>query len=316
MIQENDKITKQQNNLSEDKISLSKIKQALDELKKEKIIKEENGFYWINQLKNTKNNSFCRPQENLLKIRLERNEIAKNKYKKALRVIKILKCAPCVKMIAVCNSLSYNNAKIESDIDIFIISSKNKIWTTRLLATGILKLLCLRPTPKNSKNKICASFFTSEDNLDLEKIQINKGGNFRQNGKQAEYRPQKDLFDIYLLYWIATLVPIYDKNETYAKLIKANNWIKKMLPNWERYLNYKQNNKKNKILSASFYLIMLFISEKFSKKIQMRIMPEHFKNMANKDTRIIITDSMLKFHDKDRREEYYYEWLTIKNLLI
>lgn len=45
----------------------------------------------------------------------------------------------------------------------------------------------------------------------------------------------------------------------------------------------------------------------------MRIMPDHLKRMANKDTQVITTDCMLKFHDKDRREVYYEEWQSMIN---
>ncbi|MFH1030375.1 MAG: hypothetical protein V1770_03905 [bacterium] len=316
---ETNKTQKHENQNSNDNISLIEIRRAIEELKQKKIIEEKNGFYFL---------AYSRRGEkyanagNMAATRMERSRLAEKKYKKALRVIKILRCIPFVKMIGVCNSLSYNNACEESDIDIFIISSAGKIWTTRLIAAGILKILRLRPTETNSKDKICASFFISEGNLNLEKIQIippllKEGtGGISLCDNPANVKRTNSLryhIDIYLLYWIATLVPIYDKKETYAKFIAANRWIKNSLPNWEQYKNLERRITSNKILSLPFYLLTLFIPENLSKKIQMRIMPDHLKRMANKDTQVITTDCMLKFHDKDRREVYYEEWQSMIN---
>ncbi|OGF23306.1 hypothetical protein A2Y83_00605 [Candidatus Falkowbacteria bacterium RBG_13_39_14] len=320
--------TKQRNNTPHHAVSLMEIKQAVNELKQAGIVKEKNGFYWINQLTDAGDNSNCRLQENPAEIRMERARISENKYKKALRIIKILKCIPFINMIAVCNSLSYKNSRKENDIDLFIITAAGNIWTTRLMAVGLLKLMRLRPTEKNTKNKICASFFISEDGMDLNNIQIHKS-KFRQiagsrdpalpTGRSGPLtRPQKfelllDAPDIYLLYWIATLFPIYDKKETYAKFIKENRWIKDWLQNWEQQKNHARSIKKNKILTIPFFIISLFIPEFFARKIQMLIMPKHLKNLANIDTSVIINDSMLKFHDKDRRGEYYNAWQKLKN---
>ena len=48
--------------------------------------------------------------------------IAQEKYKEAIKVIKFLRYAPGVKMIAVANSVSQNLAAPASDIDLFIVS--------------------------------------------------------------------------------------------------------------------------------------------------------------------------------------------------
>jgi hypothetical protein len=40
----------------------------------------------------------------------------------------------------------------------------------------------------------------------------------------------------------------------------------------------------------------------------LRILPERLKTMANIDSRVIISDQMLKFHDKDNRHEILKKW--------
>ncbi|MFN3301621.1 MAG: hypothetical protein ACK413_01145 [Patescibacteria group bacterium] len=259
-----------------------------EELKK--LISYKDGFY------------FLRWRDNLVKLRKERYLLAEKKYKKLLKIAKILAIIPFVKMIAVADGLSYSNSKEEDDIDLFIITAKNRIWLVRFLSILILKILRARPTPLNKKDKICLNFFITEENLNLEKICLPK---------------KDDLADIYFIYWLAWLYPIYDEG-IWQKFIEANLWIKDYLPNYfpqEPILRRKiilkpilQFFKKvcQKIHSKSFN----GLSEKFYRWLQLKIMPKYIKEMANKNTSVIIDDQILKFHDKDKREIYrkkFYE---------
>ncbi|MFH0856576.1 MAG: hypothetical protein V1860_01615 [bacterium] len=306
--------------VSEGNFFLSHTMGMMEELKKEKIINEKNGFYTLNfrdadfcnspahcasctdakSCDSALNYAGCRDAANrvstdeMVKKRMEIARISENKYKKALSIIKILSIIPSIKFIGICNSLSFNNADEKSDIDLFIITEKNKIWRSRLIAAGILKLLRQRPTAKNSTDKICASFFISEDNLNLEKISCH---------------PETD---IYLLYWAAALIPIYNREKTYEKFITANLWIKKYLPNWQLNIMAKDRTiKERKIFPFILSSFLCIIAESSAKKIQLAVMPDYLKKMAGKNTNVIINDSMLKFHNNDRRIEYYEKWKNI-----
>ncbi len=51
------------------------------------------------------------------------------------------------------------------------------------------------------------------------------------------------------------------------------------------------------------------------KYFQLTIMPNKLKDMANQDTRVIVHDSILKFHDNDRRGQILLDFNTkITNL--
>lgn len=290
--------------------TLTEIMETLENLKYEEIIVEKDGFYSLKKEYKI---------EDLLKERIRKDKIADKKYKKALRIMKILKHIDSIKMAAVCNSLAHNNAAKKSDIDLFIITQKGSIWITRLLTVGLLKVMGLRPSEKNTADKICASFFISEEKMNLEEIRI------LQEGKL-----DKEI-DIYLIYWISTLVPIYNKNKTYENFIEHNKWIKKNLPNWDIYkvnderkvispfykenFYFFQNNLFltifDIILHTPFLLLKFLISEKLARRIQILIMPPELKNLANKDTRVIINNEILKFHSNDRRKQYLKEWKDI-----
>lgn len=44
--------------------------------------------------------------------------------------------------------------------------------------------------------------------------------------------------------------------------------------------------------------------ERLARRFQFRRLPRRIREMMNRDSRVVITDSMLKFHDRDRRAEY------------
>lgn len=237
-----------------------------------------NGFYFLPKKKKNIN------------IRQHRYMLAELKYKIALRAIKILRCLPFIKYIGICNTLAYNNAQEDSDIDLFIITSSQKIWRARFLAALLMQILDWRPNKQTAKNKICLSFFVSEDNLDLESIAIED--------------------DIYLQYWVVQVVPIYDPYQLHTKFLKANNhWVRKFVPN---YLPFKTNQVRVVVdgglsLAVKKFLEFIFwpaFLEKLLKRVQFGLLPNNLKSIANKDTRVIMKDNILKFHDIDKREEY------------
>jgi len=250
--------------------------------KLKKFITTKRGFY------------FLRKKEEIIETRLSRYALAEKKLKIAKRVIKILKYLPFIKLMAICNSLSYRNANQESDIDLFIITSKNRIWLVRLFSILVIAVMGLRPPKNKVKDKICLSFFTTEENLDLSQVKIT-----------AE--------DIYLVFWLATLRPIYERDNFYEKFIEANSWFKKYLPNWQSLkMGYRFRVEDNKF-SCFVWQVREFIFggflgnwlESFCKKIQMKFMSQKKKDQAIVgDKHVIISDTMLKFHENDRRLEY------------
>ena len=281
--------------------SIANIEKTLENSEAlESLISSKWGFYFLNGRKE------------IVKLRQEKYNLAEEKFKKALRIGRLLRFIPHIKMIAVCNSLAWSNPRKEGDLDFFIVTSKNKIWTVRFWATSFLKLFGLRPTKNKTRDKICLSFFVDEENFDLEPLALGE--------------------DIYLLYWIIQIVPVYDKDGIYQKFLKANEWIKKYLPNSFG----SEVSERRKVLSRAPIPGIIaspdeigtkqsYVSinerdcfgvacpcndcgEKFFRWIQMKVMPSKLKEMANRDSRVITSDGILKFHDNDRRAEFKKKW--------
>lgn len=191
-------------------------------------------------------------------------------------------------MIAVCNTLAYNNSRSQADIDLFIVSRRGRIWQTRFWVAGFLQLFKLRPQATKIQNKFCTSFFVDEDNLNLESLAISH--------------------DIYLPFWLAQLMPVYDDG-IYQKFLSANAWIKNYLPNSlpiqppaRRFV--KGVGWLKRLLEAFFTLW----PEPWFKNFQLKIIPESLKILANCDSRVVINDGVLKFHGNDRRQLFLEKW--------
>lgn len=222
-----------------------------------------------------------------IKIRNENFVSSINKLRKVKRLVKWLRLLPSIKLIAVCNSLGYLNASQNSDIDLFIITASNKIWLTRFWLQSFLKLFRLRPYDRDQKkDSFCLTFFLSQDNLDISHLQISQP-------------------DIYLTYWLVKLLPIYDPFNVYQDFLQVNGWIKKYLPQAGAIELNKHWLIKKIWLRYLFWPLTFGFWEKFFKKIQLILLPSNLRQLANQDSRVIITDNILKFHGIEDKREYY-----------
>lgn len=231
---------------------------------------------------------FLRGRADIVQTRHERYSLAEQKYHTAKRMIRILRWVPWVKMIGVCNTLSYSNSRADGDIDLFIVARRHRIWQTRWWVTGFLKIFGLRPTPDRTRNKICSSFFVGEDNLDLQSVAL----------------PH----DTHFAYWAMQIVPVYDEG-VYDAFFAANTWARAQLPHVAPIV---PTSRRIVPVAGVFKLMLRACSSIFPERLfrwlQMRIMPDRLKSAANHDTRVVVNDGMLKFHNNDRRQLFFDRW--------
>lgn len=268
-------------------ISLNSVDNILRNLQTKNIIESREGFFC---LKNRTEN---------IKSRRNNFLLAERKFKKARQFTAWLRRVPGVRAVAVCNSLSYSNAPDESDIDFFIITEPGKIWSARFWSVALTKFFGGRPAPDKLRDTICLSFFIATDNLNLEQIIL-------------PALREKEYSDIYLIYWINQLVPLYEEGDEFANFFAANNWTKKHLPNIINYYAVPRRRLKpagrftKKIIEV---ILANSFLENFYKNYQKKVMPEKLKELAERgDTRVVINDRMLKFHAADRRAEFAREF--------
>ncbi|OGD31814.1 hypothetical protein A3C91_00090 [Candidatus Azambacteria bacterium RIFCSPHIGHO2_02_FULL_52_12] len=84
------------------------------------------------------------------------------KLAQARYALALLKIVPFVRAIAVTGSVSFGNAKEASDLDLFILTKRGRVWTVRLLALAVLELLGKRRDRAAKTGKICLNYFMAE----------------------------------------------------------------------------------------------------------------------------------------------------------
>jgi len=248
---------------------------TLDSLVREEIIEEAEGLY------------FLKGSQKNIKERKSRYNYSDRKFKIAIKISKYFRLIPWIRLIAVVNIIGRDNLRDNSDIDIFIIAEKNKLWLTRFFAVLIAKLMNVRPRLGNTRDKICLSFFLSEDNLDLDTVR----------GKNN---------DLYFSHWLLNLAPIYSRENSYEKLMEGNRKILNEFPNF--YPEKISSKRELLIFDNSFYkknwdLLFGGLENKI-KRFQLEIMPRNLLDLAPQKKGVIISENIIKLHLNDRREEF------------
>ncbi|MFA5024843.1 MAG: hypothetical protein WC523_07925, partial [Patescibacteria group bacterium] len=229
-----------------------------------------NGFYFLGS------------RQEMLLERQKRYHFSATKFKLARQAAQLFRLVPFIEMIAVSNIIGAHNLRDGSDIDLFIVTSPKRLWLTRLFCAGLAKILGWRPTRDMKRNKICLSFYISSDNLNLQSLKLNEA-------------------DTYFNYWLAGLVPVYDRHRTYARLIAANSWLKECLPNWQEL---QVNSRMKKVNDGQMFSGVLNGWEKKTMNWQLKIMPTALKSLLNVDTRVRVGDKIIKLYLVDRRREF------------
>lgn len=223
-------------------------------------------------------------------------EIEKKLWKKTLRYARILQIVPFVEMVCVCNNLSFNKVDEKSDVDLFIIAKSGRLFVARSFVTFLLHLLGVRRHSNKISGRFCLSFFVDEEAMDLSKIAIEN--------------------DIYLAYWIKSLIPLIDDRNFTDKFLMQNAWAKEYFGNSNDFYIRCDNVLGKGVISKFFNkLFSKIFSGNFGdfienrlKKWQMKRANEKSRNLPD-NLGITITDHILKFHNLDRRREYKNNWL-------
>lgn len=206
------------------------------------------------------------------------NNQSKKLIDKALQYRFIFKFIPFIKEIFICNNIAFWCSNNNSDIDLFVVTSNNKIWTSRILLTFLLQIFWLRRYWNNIKWRFCLSFFATEFWANnLENIQLEKN------------------WDPYLAIWTSTLIPILN-NWFYEDFKKNNKWIKDYWIDfcWINSFKTKITNSFSNFIFKSIFFENLFIFLFKNRAINKM-------NLLENKAWIIISSDYLKFHSEDIR---------------
>ena len=230
---------------------------------------------------------FLLGRECIIEERKKRYNYSDRKFKIALRIAKYFRFIPWIRLVCVSNIIGRDNLRDGGDVDLFIVSDKNRLWLTRFFTVLIAKILNVRPQKNNTRDKICLSFFVSEENLNLENI-------------------REDENDMYFNYWFLNLAPIYSRHNSFLNLMKENKKILEQFPNY--FIQNISEKRQIKSFNNNFYKknweLIFGGMEKQIKKFQLKIMPKNLLNLIPEKKGVLVSNKIIKLHLNDRRNEF------------
>ena len=242
---------------------------------------------------------FLPGREKIVETRLNNVLLVEHKTRIARRAIKMISRVPFVRAVFVCNTLAAGWPKKDSDIDLFIVAAHDKIWLVRMFVTLLMSITNLRRGRRKIADRVCLSFYVTENSLNLSGVSL-------------------DPPDVYLIYWLLMLLPVYGGAEYYRRVLAENSWTRDFVKN--NRANYSLSSilevKLNKLEFFSHSAVEKIFSGRtgealngFCKKIQLKkIAGNHDYRRRALGIGVVVNDEMLKFHENDRRAEYRERW--------
>lgn len=268
--------------LEGEEFSLADVFRELEKDDLGKFIEECKGFYFI------------KGRKKLVDQRISRNKIAEKKFNTLLRIVKILRFAPFVKMIAVTGRLAMKNSEKSSDLDVLIVIKEGKIFAGRTMVTLISHLMGKRRYGRKIASRLCLNYFVSENSLEIN---------------------LKDLFSSSEYFF---MFPVFGF-DVFEKFQASNLWIKKYKPNFSQdaipNLKMVEDNFFSKRIrrAGEFVLNFDFIENWLKKWQTARIMRDPRTHrlgsivIANSDMLIFLPDPQSpKIFEKFKKDFDYY----------
>jgi len=221
------------------------------------------------------------------------------KIKKIQFYLKLLSFFPQIKLVGLSGTVAMMNAKENDDIDLFIITTKNRLWTGRLIALLIASILRIRRKSDDRKWKMEDRNLKIEDRKWKDKVCLNLF--FDEKKMEVPDRKKTE----YVAHEILQMKPLINRGDTYQRFLRANKWIYKVYPNAinpefriqnsELNLESRIETLNSKSILNSKLLILNYLSNKievFLKNLQLKFIKRH-------QTNEMVTDSQLWFFPKD-----------------
>ena len=221
-------------------------------------------------------------------------EIVENYWKRVRRFLPVLRLVPNLRMVAVCNNLAFSKVDETSDIDLFVIAKKGRLFSTRLIVTLLLQVMGVRRHGDAVAGRFCLSFFVDDSALNLKSIALKN--------------------DIYLSYWIKSMLPVIDDGVS-RKFLKSNSWAKDRFEFRDDFCIDGSRVFKKSILmnflrefyKLTFDLILGSFVELVLRGWQLK-RARRKAEFAAAGSSLVITSHILKFHNIDRRRHYRDLW--------
>lgn len=231
----------------------------------------------------------------LIKERQDKFLDSERKFALLRRVATYFSLLPGVRSVAAANTLAWWFTTKDSDIDLYIVTKPGHIWSSRFWLVVPFLLLGRRPEPQQPttvQDPFCFSFFSTSSSLNLESLCLPR--------------------DYYMAFWVRSLVPVLDRDGSLRTIQTENRWVTRALPN----SHPRSTHPRHVPLTLPSLPIQWRVTEPLFRWVQRDRLPTSLRELANLDSRVVVSDEVLKFHDNDRRAQYRdtYELLLERHL--
>ncbi len=240
-------------------------------------------------------------------------------FRRAVKYIRRIAWIPGIEMVAIVNSLSMFATHKDSDIDIFIVTKPKMLWFVRFFVTITLYRLWVWRHGRDIAGNFCLSFFVTTDAMNMENIAIDN--------------------DIYFYYWIYYMKPVLVRWDIYERFLEANSWVKvdekqrqenrrfllsisiqgwkqwtqwglgeeTVWVRWEKWNWWVKRTSFSSPNGFGTFAIkstesLCYICNTIIRSLFMPKTLRKYKKIWSPEW-VVISDAMLKFHDRDRRVE-------------
>ena len=180
-------------------ISLNDIAEDIESLAKIGSVGSKNGFY------------FLPGRDDLYELRIDREKIADQKWKKFLRIAKWFQVVPYLRGMLASGSMALGNTDEESDFDVLLVARSGRLYTFRIFLCLVASIFHARRTRSDlvAPDKFCFNHYITDGNLSIK--------------HESLYNAQT----------YVNLKPILAKDNLVEKFYKANNWLGKYILNFD-----------------------------------------------------------------------------------
>jgi|SRR3989344_629688 len=252
-------------------ISLSQIAENLESLVVVGLIGSKNGFYFLPQ------------RDNLYELRIKREKIAAQKWKKFLRIAKWFQGVPYLRAVLASGSLAINNTKHGSDFDVLLVVRSGRLYSCRIFLSLVASVFGARRTryERSAPDKFCFNHYITDTNLNIK---------------------HESLFNAQAY---VNLKPVLVADGIFSRFYADNIWLNKYVYNFKPAEEF--------VLRKVFYSSLLFLIGKVGEFILNSSLGDRFENWAKKyqqkrikdnpvtyesGGRVVFNDNELEFHPR------------------
>jgi len=207
-------------------------------------------------------------KKHIISHRFMSEEILKGKILLARKIGRVIMNIPSVQFVGISGGVAGGSAAVGDDIDLFVITENDTLYTTRFLLLALLQLKGRRRKRGDDevKDTVCLNMLIDKSSI----LFI------------------KDRQNLYTAREIAQVIPLFERDNMYQAFLQSNSWTQKFLPNAMGRSGCAS------VPQSSFPSAVLKCLEPFLRITQEVLIKRHSTNE-------VIEKSFLAFHPNDMK---------------